>query len=120
MQINLEEYNIYIRPGVTDMRKRGEGLSLLIQAEMSIDPYSKSIFLFCGRSRKRITAIVWNENGWLEISKKLECGMTYMWPKDKTTAVDVSFEDVKEMLKGGNPFRRFGAFQGMSKAVKNQ
>lgn len=110
MQLNIEDYSIYIRPGNTDMRKRGDGLSLLVQTEMGVDPLTKSIFLFCGKSHKRITAIVWNGNGWLELSKKLECGMTFTWPKDDKAALNVTFDDIQEMLKGGNPWRRFSTF----------
>lgn len=112
MNINIEEYNIYLKPGVTDLRKRAESLSFLVRTEMELDPLEKSIFIFCSKNRKRITAIVWNGDGWLEITKKLECcGYgTYCWPKSEKEAEKVTLEDIKEMWKGGNPWRRFSTF----------
>ena len=65
---HLKEYSIYIKPGFTDMRKRADSLSLLVRSEMGMDPMEKSIYIFCGRDRKRVTAIVWDSNGWLEFS----------------------------------------------------
>ena len=60
---HLKEYSIYIKPGFTDMRKRADSLSLLVRSEMGMDPMEKSIYILCGRDRKRVTAIVWDNNG---------------------------------------------------------
>ncbi len=58
MEITLDGYAFYIRPGVTDMRKGSAGLALIVQGQMELDPYGKAVFLFCGRSRKTVKAIV--------------------------------------------------------------
>ena len=111
MNINIEEYNIYIKPGVTDLRKRAESLSFLVRYEMNLDPLEKSIFIFCSKNRRRISAIVWDGNGWVEITKKLDCiGGTYCWPQSEKEAEKVTLEDIQEMWKGGNPWRRFPSF----------
>ena len=68
---HLKEYNIYIKPGFTDMRKRAGSLSLLVRSEMGMDSRGKTIFIFCRRDKRRVTAIVWDSNGWLEFSKRL-------------------------------------------------
>ncbi len=47
MQLNIEEYDFYVRPGVTDMRKRATGLSRIVQNQMKMMPFSKAVFLFC-------------------------------------------------------------------------
>ena len=54
---HLKEYNIYIKPGFTDMRKRAGSLSLLVRSEMGMDPREKSIFIFCGGNKRRVTAL---------------------------------------------------------------
>ena len=50
---------IYIRCGYTDMRKQLNGLLDIIQYNFKLDPYSNSLFLFCGkradRSKQSIT-----------------------------------------------------------------
>ena len=111
MNINIEEYDIYIRPGATDLRKRAESLSFFVRTDMKLDPLEKSIFIFCSKNRKKISAIVWNGNGWLEMTKRMDCmGGTYCWPSTEREAEKVTLEDIQEMWKGGNPWRRFPSF----------
>ena len=36
--------NVYLAPGVTDMRKSIDGLSLIVSETLSLDPFSESLF----------------------------------------------------------------------------
>lgn len=40
---------VYLKPGFTDMRKGIDGLCLIIEQSMQLDPFENSLFLFCGR-----------------------------------------------------------------------
>ena len=52
-----------------------------------------------------------NSNGWLEFSKRLACfGMSFKWPSNAEEAMSVTMADIEEMLRGGNPWRRFPQF----------
>jgi len=101
----LEQFNLYVKPGKTDMRKRATSLSFIVQGDMGLAPFGKSVFVFCNGSHSTIRAIVWDRNGWLEISKRLEAG-TFCWPNDETEALSVTVEQLLEVLYGGNPWRR--------------
>jgi len=79
MIFDFENIDIYIRPGITDMRKAVNGLSLTVQQEMSLDPFSESLFLFCNRERKIIKALYWDRNGFCLWQKRLE-KHRYPWP----------------------------------------
>ena len=105
MIIDLEGYAYYIRPGYTDMRKQAFGLSQIVQEIMKLKPFSKSVFIFCGRSRKTLKAIVWDKNGWLEITKRLECHETFYWPTSEEEARLITLEQVKGLLAGYDIFR---------------
>ena len=60
----IEEYDhIYIACGYTDMRKGIDGLVQIILSQHKQDPYSNSLFLFCGRRRKSFKALAWEKNG---------------------------------------------------------
>lgn len=48
---------IYIRCEYTDMRKQINGLVDIIQYNFKFNPYSNSIFLFCGRRADRSKAV---------------------------------------------------------------
>ena len=81
MEIRLEEYE-YLRPGYADMRKQSRGLAILVQDAMNLEPFRKSVFIFCGRSRRILKAIIWDGNGWIEIIKKIKCNERFFRPMD--------------------------------------
>ncbi|NLL24172.1 MAG: transposase [Spirochaetales bacterium] len=45
------------------MHKNARTLTYIVQDEMSLKPFEKSMFVFYGKSKKIIKAIVWDENG---------------------------------------------------------
>jgi transposase len=106
MQLNVEEYDFYVRPGITDLRKHATGLSRIVQDQMKLMPFKKSVFLFCGRDHKKIVAIVWNNNGWIEISKRLECRSTFRWPETEQEAMKVNFSEILLLLRGIDVWRK--------------
>lgn len=110
MEIKLEDYDFYIRPGVTDMRKGSTSLAYIVQNEMQLEPFTKAVFLFCGRSKRTMKAIVWDNNGWLEIIKRLECGYSFKWPNSTDEALQVEVSNLLMLLKGYDVWRRFPVF----------
>jgi len=60
---DLSRVEIYIRPGITDMRKAINGLSIMASEQMEKDPLSGAVFLFCNRYRRIIKALHWDKNG---------------------------------------------------------
>ena len=40
---------IYIACGYTDLRKGIDGLARLVQQQFELDPFTNTLFLFCGR-----------------------------------------------------------------------
>ena len=109
--IKFEEYEYYIRPGFTDMRKGAVMLSIIVQEEMGMNPFSKSIFLFCGRNRKTVKAILWDGNGWFEIIKRLDYRSTFPWPRDEGEARGVTLGQIRLLLKGVDVFREFPEYR---------
>ena len=66
--------NVYIRTGYTDMRKQLDGLADIIQYSFNLDPYSNSLFLFCGRRADRIKAVRYEGDGFCLLYKRYESG----------------------------------------------
>ena len=46
--------HVYIACGDTDLRRGIDGLASLVQQQFELDPFSNTLFLFCGRRRDRI------------------------------------------------------------------
>ena len=61
--------NIYVICGYTDMRKGQAGLIQIIQGTYDLDPYSESLFLFCGRRKDHIKALMYDGSGFVLIYK---------------------------------------------------
>lgn len=81
-------YNAYLAIGATDLRKSIDGLAILVQESFKLDPFSKSLFVFCNRSQDKIKILEWDENGFWLHYKRLEKGR-FKWPdlNSKTIAV---------------------------------
>ena len=107
MEIRLEDYQYYIRPGYTDMRKGAQSLAAIVQHEMRLPPFGKSVFIFCGRDRCTVKALAWDRNGWVLISKRLQCGGRFIWPRTGEEARRVRLGQVLAMLRGNDAWREF-------------
>ena len=57
--------DIYIACGYTDMRKSIDGLAAIVQQQFQLDPFARDLFLFCGRKRDRIKALLWEGDGFV-------------------------------------------------------
>ena len=60
---------VYIVCGYTDMRKGLNSLVLFVQQNFGIDPYSSSLFLFCGKRCDRLKALLWELDGFVLLYK---------------------------------------------------
>lgn len=94
--------NIYIRTGYTDMRKPLNGLVDLIQYNSKLDPYSNSLFLFCGRRADRIKAVHYEGDGFCLLYKRYESGRL-QWPRTGEEEKQISAQQLRCLLEGWNP-----------------
>ena len=79
---DLTADNIYIVCGHTDMRKSIDGLAALVQQQFQLDLFASSAFLFCGRRRDRMKVLLWEDDGFLLLYKRLEDGK-FSWPHNE-------------------------------------
>ena len=56
---------VYIACGYTDIRKGIDGLAAMVQQEFELDPFTNTLFLFCGRLRDRIKGLYWEGDGFI-------------------------------------------------------
>lgn len=89
---------IYIACGITDLRKNIDGLAIIVQTELKLDPFEKALFVFCNRQMNKLKILHFDEGFWL-YQYRLERGR-FKWPIDKAEAVKVKLEDLRWLLKG--------------------
>ena len=91
--------NIYIVCGYTDMRKSIDGLSAIVQQNFKLDVFSGSLFLFCGKRCDRIKALLWEEDGFVLLYKRLENGK-YKWPRNSEEAKLITKQEFRWLVEG--------------------
>jgi transposase len=99
MTLDLNSIRIFIRPGPTDLRKAVNGLSVLIQEHMEMDPLSGSVFLFCNKERRLLKAVWWDKTGFWLSQKRLE-KEKWPWPEEAESAKEINAGEVKMLLSG--------------------
>jgi transposase len=90
---------VYIVTGYTDMRKGIDGLAAIVQGKLNLDPYSKALFLFCGRNPRRMKGLLWEGDGFLLLYKRLEDGR-FQWPRNATEVINMSPQQYKWLMEG--------------------
>ncbi|MFN8339127.1 MAG: IS66 family insertion sequence element accessory protein TnpB [Saprospiraceae bacterium] len=64
----------YIYKGAVDMRKGYDGLSGLVRNDLGADPMSGDVYIFFNTSRRTVKMLVWDRDGFVLYSKRLERG----------------------------------------------
>ena len=54
---------VYLSREAVDFRKGINGLSILVEDTLSLDPFSEHLFVFCNRRRNRVKILYWERNG---------------------------------------------------------
>ena len=90
---------VYIACGYTDLRCGIDGLAGIVQQQFQLDPFTNTLFLFCGRRRDRIKALYWEGNGFVLLYKRLESG-TFQWPRSEAEARELTPQQYRWLMEG--------------------
>ena len=90
---------VYIACGYTDLRRGIDGLAAMVQLEFGLEPFTDTLFLFCGRRRDRIKALYWEGDGFLLLYKRLESGV-FQWPRSESEARQLTRQQYRWLMEG--------------------
>ena len=90
---------VFIACGYTDLRRGIDGLASLVQSQFQLDPFTNTLFLFCGRRRDRIKALYWEGNGFVLLYKRLESG-SFQWPRSEAEARELTTQQYRWLMEG--------------------
>lgn len=90
---------VYIACGYTDIRKGIDGLAAMVQQEFELDPFTNTLFLFCGRRRDRIKGLYWEGDGFILLYKRLERGV-YQWPRNEQEVREITPQQCRWLMEG--------------------
>ena len=97
----LSEFSgeVYIALGYTDLRRGIDGLAAIVQESFELDPFTNTLFLFCGRRKDRIKGLLWEGNGFLLLYKRLETG-SFQWPRTGEEARQLTPQQYRWLMEG--------------------
>ena len=99
-----DEIRVHLCREVVDFRKQMRGLSVLVQEELELDPFSSHLFAFCNRRRDHVRVLYWERNGFAMWQKKLETDK-FPWPREADQEVlELSGRELNWLLDGMNVF----------------
>lgn len=90
---------VYIATGVTDMRKAINGLSILVEEELDLNPMSGYMFAFCNRKRDIVKILYWDRNGFCLWHKRLEKDR-FRWPETTRDVQKINTRELAWLLDG--------------------
>ena len=90
---------IYVRCGVTDLRKAFDGLTQIVEDDLSRNITDGDFIVFCNRARNRLKAIYWDGSGLCLFAKRLEGGR-FAWPQSKEAAKEITSAELSMLLEG--------------------
>ena len=97
----LSEFSgeVYIALGYTDLRRGIDGLAAIVQERFELDPFTNTLFLFCGRRKDRIKGLLWEGDGFLLLYKRLEAG-SFQWPRTGEEARQLTPQQYRWLMEG--------------------
>ena len=72
---------VYLHREAVDGRKNINGLALLVESQLGLDPFAPAVYVFSNRRRDRIKLLLWERTGFWLLMKRLEADR-FVWPKD--------------------------------------
>lgn len=91
---------VYIAQSPVDFRKQIDGLALIVQETLGLNPFSAHLFVFTNRTRDKLKLLYWHHNGYILLYKRLEKGR-FVWPKlNEQGTLCLGIRELQALLEG--------------------
>ncbi len=86
MRPSVDLPEVYLCRSPVDFRKGIQGLAVLVEHALGLDPFAESLYVFTNRRGDAVKCLYWERNGFCLWHKKLE-RERFKWPRDLEGAV---------------------------------
>ena len=94
------DMQVYLHREAIDFRIGINGLAILVEQAMHLDPFGRAVFAFCNRRRDRVRLLFYDRSGFWLMMKRLEADR-FAWPRSQQQAVvTLSTEQLDWLLEG--------------------
>lgn len=93
-----EGLKVYLHRSPVDFRLSINGLAVLVEQALGLDPFARALYVFSNRRRNRVKILGWEVNGFWLLMKRLEQDR-FIWPsQDRVPTLTV--EQLHWLLEG--------------------
>jgi transposase len=71
MKMFVEPANIYLYMDIVDFRKSINGLIVVVEQDMNLNPFRDALFVFCNKKRDKVKILYWDKTGFALWYKRL-------------------------------------------------
>ena len=91
---------MYLCREFIDFRKAIQGLSVLVEQELGLNPFGRALYVFINRHRNKIKVLYWHRNGFCLWQKRLE-KEKFAWPgESESVTQEISLQELEWLLEG--------------------
>ncbi len=95
---NIEQ--VYLCREPIDFRKSINGLSVLVEQELGLNPFGTALYVFINRQRNKLKVLYWHRNGFCLWLKRLEAEK-FSWPRETETSIQmIGIQEFEWLLEG--------------------
>ena len=91
---------VYLFSQPVDFRKAHDGLCSLIRDQLRSNPFSGDLYAFFNRGKDRIKILVWDQNGFWMLYKRLEKGSFPFRFQEDDSSVEIERAQLSMLLAG--------------------
>jgi len=93
---------VYLCREPVDFRKSINGLSVMVEDTLALDPFSEHLFAFINRKRDKVKILYWERAGFVLWYKRLEKGR-FHWPRFRDgDIITLTGQELNWLLDGIN------------------
>ena len=101
--------HVYLCRAPVDFRKQIDGLSVMVEQGLGLNPFASALYVFINRQRTKIKVLYWHRNGFCLWQKRLESERFAWVPKyeqrdaqadTQTDTQAVSMQEFEWLLEG--------------------
>ena len=91
---------LYIVTGYTDMRKSIAALCVIVEDQLHMDPRCSALYLFCGKRCDRVKALLWENDGFVLLYKRMEVKGRFRWPRSSQEVRQLTRQQFDWLMSG--------------------
>ena len=100
MKMFVEPSDIYLYLDNVDFRKSINGLIVVVEQQMALNPFRDALFVFCNKKRDKLKVLYWDKTGFALWYKRLE-KHHFKWPSDtELQHMHLSEQQLQWLLSG--------------------